>query len=314
MIKFNLGAVLSLYTLIALPYTGNETTEDSFPFITGNTFRRFAADFILDNKVTFNPEAVQPGSIIFVRIDYLTIFFDQYHPKIKHPYILLTHHFYDESDESVPGKFARYLDDPKLAYWFSHNIDVVHPKVKALPIGLASPLFPFGDTKIFKEIMARKAKGEFTRSKLIYANFSIHTNKAVRKPVYNHLKNLESSGKLTLLKCKRGSYIRPVRQYLVDICEHRFSVSPRGNGIDCFRTWEALLMGCIPVVQTSTIDKVYKSLPVVIIERWEEVTPEFLEQAASRFSKSKYKLEKLYMPYWLNKLYKYKLKIQQAYQ
>jgi hypothetical protein len=300
--------LLCISTLKLLSYTGNETTEDSFPFITGNTFRRFASDFILDNKVKFKPDAVQSGDIIFVRIDYLEDFFNNYHPKIRNPYILLTHHFYDESDESVPGKFAKYLEDSKLAYWFSHNIDVKHPKVKSLPIGLASPLFPFGDIKTFQKMIFEKNEGKFTRNKLLYANFSIHTNKVAREPVYTYLKTFKN---ITLLKCEQGSYVKPIHDYLEDLCEHKFIASPRGNGIDCFRTWEALLMGCIPIVQTSSIDAVYKSLPVVVINKWEEVTPEFLQSEYEKIKYGKYKWEKLYMPYWLNKLNKAKIKVKQ---
>ena len=37
-----------------------------------------------------------------------------------------------------------------------------------------------------------------------------------------------------------------VRQYLMALGQHRFVLSPRGNGLDAHRTWEALLVGAIP--------------------------------------------------------------------
>ena len=35
---------------------------------------------------------------------------------------------------------------------------------------------------------------------------------------------------------------------------YAFIVSPHRNGLDCHRTWEALVLGCIPIVKTSPID------------------------------------------------------------
>jgi hypothetical protein len=53
---------------------------------------------------------------------------------------------------------------------------------------------------------------------------------------------------------------------------HAFVASPHGNGLDCHRTWEALALGCIPIVKRSPIDKVFQGLPVWIVGSWKEVT------------------------------------------
>ena len=39
--------------------------------------------------------------------------------------------------------------------------------------------------------------------------------------------------------------------------EYAFVISPHGGGYDCHRTWEALVLGCIPIVKTSKIDILY---------------------------------------------------------
>ena len=58
-----------------------------------------------------------------------------------------------------------------------------------------------------------------------------------------------------------------------------FVLSPRGNGLDCFRTWEALALGTIPIVKKSgPFDAIYEGLPVLLVSRWEEVTLELLEK------------------------------------
>ena len=73
-----------------------------------------------------------------------------------------------------------------------------------------------------------------------------------------------------------------------------FELSPQGNGVDAHRTWEALLLGTIPIVrrsfredllpschaagvtasrtpQSNAIDALYEGLPVVVVDDWAEV-------------------------------------------
>ena len=35
--------------------------------------------------------------------------------------------------------------------------------------------------------------------------------------------------------------------------QYAFVASPPGNGFDCHRTWEALVLGCIVIVQNSSV-------------------------------------------------------------
>lgn len=66
--------------------------------------------------------------------------------------------------------------------------------------------------------------------------------------------------------------------------EFAFEACPRGNGIDTFRRWEALLLGTLPIVRTSTLDPLYAQFPVVIIEDWREVTPSRLAEWRAQFT------------------------------
>lgn len=47
---------------------------------------------------------------------------------------------------------------------------------------------------------------------------------------------------------------------------HLFDLSPRGHGDDTYRTWEALALGMVPVVQAHPVlDALHRTLPVVIV-------------------------------------------------
>eukprot|EP00581_Thalassiosira_minuscula_P011257 CAMPEP_0183725922 /NCGR_PEP_ID=MMETSP0737-20130205/21903_1 /TAXON_ID=385413 /ORGANISM="Thalassiosira miniscula, Strain CCMP1093" /LENGTH=356 /DNA_ID=CAMNT_0025957093 /DNA_START=32 /DNA_END=1099 /DNA_ORIENTATION=- len=73
--------------------------------------------------------------------------------------------------------------------------------------------------------------------------------------------------------CKNFESIREVYDLSL---QYKFMLSPRGVGLDCYRTWEALYLGMIPVVKTSTLDSMYQGLPVLIVDEWSDLTPELL--------------------------------------
>lgn len=65
-----------------------------------------------------------------------------------------------------------------------------------------------------------------------------------------------------------------------------FEISPLGDGLDCHRTWEALLLQTVPIVKTSQLDPLYAGLPVVIVKSWSEVTDESLLKWARHFART----------------------------
>ena len=77
-----------------------------------------------------------------------------------------------------------------------------------------------------------------------------------------------------------------------------FVVSPHGVGLDCHRTWEALVLGCIPIVKSSKIDVLYKDLPVLIVESWDQVTPNLLQKTICDMQSETFNYEKLSLSYW----------------
>ena len=62
---------------------------------------------------------------------------------------------------------------------------------------------------------------------------------------------------------------------------------PQGTGLDCHRTWEVLIVGCIPIVLSSNLDELYKDLPIVVIESWDKLNKQFLEKEHIRIQKNK---------------------------
>jgi hypothetical protein len=86
---------------------------------------------------------------------------------------------------------------------------------------------------------------------------------------------------------------------------YAFSISPWGNGLDCHRTWEDLALGCILIVKTSSLDRLYDGLPVVIVKDWNEITEENLQRWFELYkdaSENSLYREKITNQYWFKKI------------
>lgn len=236
------------------------------------------------HPVTFDPREVRAGDMIFVRD--ASQFFKKMHEAIQVPYFIMTHGEY--LDKFVPGHY-KYLDDPKILGWFTiHPCSKFHERVFALPLGVIQYkelcLDHESKNKLFEKLRNTEKRG------LLYMNFSDWGN-----PARKAIRQIFSAKPF----CKSAvtTHFAP---YISELGKHAFVISPPGLGPDCYRVWESLLVGTIPIVQRSHIDWLYEGLPVLFIDDWEEVTESFLYKKYEEITALRYSCKKLYMEYWID--------------
>ena len=67
--------------------------------------------------------------------------------------------------------------------------------------------------------------------------------------------------------------------YFETLPNYKFVISPEGNGIDCHRHYEALMAGCIPIIEENELIKEkYKGCPILYTKDYSEITKEYLEE------------------------------------
>ena len=263
-------------------------------YLCGNKFRDLA-DYIIEQETcTFDPKKVQPRSVIYVKTDYLPYFFSTVFPQLKNPIILISHN----SDCSAPDTFKKYLNSPNIIAWFGQNCDDnTHPKFIPIPIGIANQQWKHGNPKIFDHVLDHLEKEVYRpQEKRLYINFSPGTN-PVRRQLLKFFKDKQIAFFAQNQSAQGYVHVAPV-DFLWEVSRYRYVLSPWGNGLDCHRTWEALLMGAIPVVKTSTLDPLYKDLPVIIVNDWTDITEDFLENKFQQMKATRFNREKLFMDYW----------------
>lgn len=94
----------------------------------------------------------------------------------------------------------------------------------------------------------------------------------------------------------------PRTQTWRNMTEFAFVLSPFGNGMDCHRTWEALLCGCIPIVRSSVFNELFEGLPVLIVEKWSDISLQLLVITLADFKdkreKKEFNYDKLELSYY----------------
>ena len=68
----------------------------------------------------------------------------------------------------------------------------------------------------------------------------------------------------------------PLEEFNRQIIGSRFVASPGGNGLDTYRTWQALYLGRVPIVDTAMRPDIFADLPVLVVDDWTKVVPHVL--------------------------------------
>jgi hypothetical protein len=236
------------------------------------------------------------GETIYIHPTALNNFLINYLPSLKFPFILLS----GDSDTTVPNdvreEAQKILDHPLLIKWYSQNCIEPQDKLFQLPIGLdfhtlSRGAYSWGPQQSLEsqmqDIMNLK-NIKYIRVSKCYANFQFLMNTRYagdrNEAIQQIPKNLVfyEPRKTTRMNCWKN------------MIQCKYVISPHGNGLDCHRTWEALILGCIPIVKTSPLDPMFAGLPVLIVQKWSDITQTFLDNFKPEYSQ----IHKLELSYW----------------
>lgn len=244
-------------------------------------------------------ERISDGDIVWVRVDDLGDFARRVLPACQARFVLLT----TESDWTLPDSFPelteQVLASGKVGAWFSQNLANEQPGhiMRGVPIGphvvrkndmlygqdqswrgafglrdlLRLDVLPVAQVEqIWRHMRARSAPAS---QRICKAFSDFHLNNSSRARTYGESRQDIADQ----LRHNPAVHFLPGRlpqPALFDqYTQYAFVISPHGSGLDCYRTWEALWMGAIPIVKRSPIDYLYRDLPVVILDDWRQITP-----------------------------------------
>jgi len=215
--------------------------------------------------------------------------------------VLVTHNSDWPLDEKC---FLRHASKVNVR-WFAQNQEYQHEKTEAIPIGLNN--FRLGHNKDnfqewpealeFNRYIDQTAREKRDKDGLILLNFNDATDR--RSNERSDLRDEHTCNKWITQTPHDPSLWR---EYYRDLARHKFVFSPRGNGVDCVRTWEALYLRTIPVMMRSTAMEAFNDLPIIFVTHWNQVTPSFLEERYEEIVNRKYDLSKMRIGWWANRI------------
>ena len=255
---------------------------------------------------------IKSGSSVYVCSIALHNFLNVF-KTLKYPIVLVT----GDCDETVPdlvldkNDYEYLINSDKLIHWFSQNTySNLHPKLTQIPIGLdyhtPNNTLESSDPKSEESLLQAQIsinKPYYERENKAYSNCHLYNITLPMRYRYDRTDALKDIPTDLV-------YLEPGRIKRVETWEHQsnyaFVVSPHGNGLDCHRTWEALLLGCIPIVKTSILDDLFSELPVLIVQNWSDVSKELLDNTVSKYKNKTFNYDKLTLEYWISQIRIYK--------
>lgn len=227
--------------------------------------------------------------------------------------------YFDYQDYCNDKLINKLIKNDNILKIFATNLNVNHPKCVFIPLGISLWGFDFSHMelneiefntdKIFqKTYLYNNLFNDFlTKQKYLqYINkkkIPIHERKKI---ISLDFKNGMEKGKIEYVKKYRqkcfNKFINNLEKFNIEnyqfyfeedktivkkvwdlYSEIQFVVSPRGNGVDCHRTYEALVLGAIPIIEKTddnwqgyeNLEKLFGK-QIIFIDNYENITPEFL--------------------------------------
>ena len=227
------------------------------------------------------------------------------HTLFKRPYILIS----GQSDYPNPSTMRAILSDSNLVRWYGQNADATHAKFTPLPIGLNCFEHAPEMAAVLDGFAAGAGFPAKREDKLALVNFGdTHPGRRVAETHFCAPPRSEwtsCTAESTTNNVAGNPHLKEL--YRSHVATHKYTIAPRGNGLDTHRVWEALYLRTVPVTLRSTIDAVFEGLPVLLVDRWSDVTAELLEREYPRLAAAfgpagAGRLPQLTRRYWLDKI------------
>ncbi|MBU3576924.1 hypothetical protein [Polynucleobacter sp. UK-Kesae-W10] len=244
---------------------------------------------------------------IYVCSDGLSYFAQNILPKLQQVFVLVS----GDSDlaisaKTLGGDFEAIANHPLLSVWFAQNTDETHAKVHPLPIGLdfhsrwrdaqiwgGGFILPSMQEAELRHILSQSPP--WTKRKMLaYCNWGVSVDRGDRMQCKEQM-----HPQAYFYQTQRSSRT----DTWVEQAQYAFVTSPSGAGLDCHRTWEALALGCVPIVKRSLMTEVFEQLPVMVVDNWAQVNPQLLHSEAARLSAQTFDFSKLLLSYWIHRIH-----------
>lgn len=253
-----------------------------------------------------NPKYRIEDNIIYGRLDFINEIFAE----ITKPTTIVT----DSGDISlldIDGKYvcatdfreyANFNNIPEnIIKWFGTSLNAKHAIFEHLPLGVLPEHL---------DAMIEIANGQKEqRDNLLYVNFGITCSfRSILDLRINDAKQhrIEFANFAKIENPPEGISWPAYRNYLCkffhNLLTSKYVLCPHGAGIDTFRFYEAMYLGCIPIVMDCEFYNRLKDWPILIVDSYEFINQELLNSKYEELNVRFQNIDFLKKSYYLNKI------------
>ncbi len=242
---------------------------------------------------------------IYLCTDSVPLFVNEVLERIRHPFVLATGDSDLAVSESTIQNIEALLANPYLKRWFAQNLSYNHSKIEHMPIGIdfhsawhnprhysGMHILPAHQEGELRSI-CQTAKKFSERDALVVCDWIGHSSYGDREEA-----RLGIPENARFVPARR----LPRHELWQEYAKHAFVASPFGVGLDCHRTWEALALGCVPIIKKSPLTPLFDGMPVLIVERWDLLTAEYLQQQQQNLAAQGFDYSKIFLTYWRSRI------------
>ena len=262
----------------------------SKPFISGDSFRK-EADLVWERSASnFEVDDVKSDFVIFCESDCIYDLNEKILKSLTVPITLIL----GNSDQNHDSTFQSIRNNVNVKQIFAQNLVCSMDGFYPLPIGLENLWrSSHGKTSEFKKFR----KVSKVRRPRIMWTFTIDTNPAIRNKAAQDLSNIEVADRFGIVSS---------REHRELLLSYSFIASPPGNGLDTHRTWEAIYLGCVPIVLRSYMTEYFEKigLPIWVVDAYSQIESLSEQQLLDKYDelKPRFDSKALWFDFWENKI------------
>lgn len=178
--------------------------------------------------------------------------------------------------------------------WYSQNVNVIDDRLECLPVGLENSRW-YPEFRKIEKTRSKMSEKKNERN-LLYINHNINNNAKERREPYI----LFQGKKWATIEYKQNGI--DFDNYIDNVYNHKFVLTPEGNGTDTHRRWECFYLNTIPVEKRNNNNKYLEDLPICFVNKWSDITEEFLLKEYDRIKGQTWNMEKIDMDYWRKRI------------
>ena len=179
-------------------------------------------------------------------------------------YTLPENHNIIDYKKKISIELIKIIEDNNL-YIFGHSISINHPRLKIIPLSIYHQFNHFHLKTNNKHI-------------LCYANYGLCIDRWYGNPRNETYDKIKNKTFITIENIHSNTNLLSQDNYYYKLSCSKFAICPRGCGIDTYRLWDCICLGCIPIIIKYDChnNEIYQKLPILYINDYNELTEEFL--------------------------------------